>query len=168
MISHSTKTRSSRTRHMNAAAPQFGATGLVHLRDKDILSSASRKFSGYRCAHAGLQKRQFFWGRHECMGVDLLGKFVAVDGMTHVCHVTDFATGFIFCIPIPDKEAVTVAAVLHKHVFMFAGWPKKLVSDQGGGFCNKLQKVLARLFSAHEQKATGICLQRLFKGTASP
>ena len=46
MISHSTKTRSSRTRHMNAAAPQFGATGLVHLRDKDILSSVSRKFSG--------------------------------------------------------------------------------------------------------------------------
>ena len=31
---------------MNAAAPQFGATGLVHLRDKDILSSVSRKFSG--------------------------------------------------------------------------------------------------------------------------
>ena len=46
MISHSTKIRSSRTRHMNAAAPQFGATGLVHLRDKDILSSVSRKFSG--------------------------------------------------------------------------------------------------------------------------
>ena len=31
---------------MNAAAPQFGATGLVHLRDKDILTSVSRKFSG--------------------------------------------------------------------------------------------------------------------------
>ena len=31
---------------MNAAAPQFGATGLVHLRDKDIISSVSRKFSG--------------------------------------------------------------------------------------------------------------------------
>lgn len=46
MISHSTKIRSSRTRHMNAAAPQFGATGLVHLRDKDILTSVSRKFSG--------------------------------------------------------------------------------------------------------------------------
>ena len=46
MISHSTKIRSSRTRHMNAAAPQFGATGLVHLRDKDIPSSVSRKFSG--------------------------------------------------------------------------------------------------------------------------
>ena len=31
---------------MNAAAPQFGATGLVHLRDKDIHSSVTRKFSG--------------------------------------------------------------------------------------------------------------------------
>ena len=36
-----------------------------------------------------------------------------------------------------------MAAALHKHVFMFAGWPKKLVSDQGGEFCNKLQEVLA-------------------------
>ena len=73
----------------------------------------------------------------------MVGPFCEVDGYKYVCHYTCFATGFNFCFPTKDKEAVTVAAGLHKHVFMLAGWPRKLVSDQGGEFCNKLAEMLA-------------------------
>ena len=73
----------------------------------------------------------------------MVGPFIPVDGMKWVCHVTDFATGFNFCFPLPNKQAVTVAAGLHKHVFMFAGWPRRVVTDQGGEFCNALAEELA-------------------------
>ena len=102
-----------------------------------------RKSKAFRRAHGGLQKRQFYWCRHECCGIDMVGSFIPVNGMKWVCHVTDFATGFNFCFPLPNKDAVTVAAGLHKNVFMFAGWPRRLVSDQGGEFCNKLAEELA-------------------------
>ena len=46
----------------------------------------------------------------------------------------DYFTKYLICVPIPDKNALSVAKTLIKHVHLLFGCPVLQVSDMGKEF----------------------------------
>ena len=53
-------------------------------------------------------------------------------------------TGYIFCIPLPDKKAETVLKVYIDHVYCKHGGSLKILSDNGTEFKNKLMEEVSK------------------------
>ena len=56
--------------------------------------------------------------------------------LTACCAFTDY----LFCIPIPNKEAETVVQAYLKHIYAHFGGSKVLITDNGTEFKNSLFK----------------------------
>ena len=53
-------------------------------------------------------------------------------------------TGFTWCIPIPDKSAETIVKAYIKNVYSHYGGSRKILSDNGTEFKNKLFSQVAK------------------------
>jgi transposase InsO family protein len=72
------------------------------------------------------------------VGIDLIEAMTdSVHGNTYALVLVDYATRFPDVLPLPSKDAKTVAAGL---MTMFTRWeyPKEVLSDQGSQFLSQL------------------------------
>ena len=98
--------------------------------------------------HAGehksiLQSRPF-----EIVSIDLVGPFPKTpEGYTHVLTCIDHFTRYPIAVPIKGKSMEIVASALKTNLFMaFPFWPRKILSDKGTEFVNKIvQEVYKQL-----------------------
>ena len=73
--------------------------------------------------------------------MDLIGQFPTTENGNSYCLTACCAfTDFLFCIPIPNKEATTVVNAYLKHIYSEFGGSKILITDNGSEFKNSLFK----------------------------
>ena len=72
------------------------------------------------------------------ISMDLIGEFhpPTSKGNRYALTVIDMHTGYVFCIPIPNKEAATIVKAYLKHVYCLFGGSEKILSDNGTEFKN--------------------------------
>ena len=82
-----------------------------------------------------LQTRPF-----EVVSIDLVGPFPETpNGNTFILTVLDHFSRYPLAIPIANKTEEVVATALKIHLFMaFPFWPRKILSDKGSEFNNKV------------------------------
>ena len=87
--------------------------------------------------------------------IDLQGKFPLSFGNQYVMVIIDCFSRWLILVPIPDKKATTIADALFKHVIIAHSCFKRLLSDQGGEFINKVVKRLCKRLNnrAHQHGA---------------
>ena len=77
--------------------------------------------------------------------IDLFGPLKTADGSKkYISVMTDGFSKYAEICAIPDKNAETVAECFFKRWVCRFGCPKRVVSDQGKEYCNKLSKELYR------------------------
>ena len=104
-----------------------------------------KKGKVFRRTHAGNPRRQMYFSRGDMMCFDLVGSFVAVEGMKWIAHATNPCTGFNYTGALPNKKSETVATWMHD-LFMKVGWPSRVLTDNGGEFCSEVQDALTETF----------------------
>ena len=71
--------------------------------------------------------------------MDLIGQFSTTENGNNYCLTACWAfTDYLFCIPIPNKEATTVVNAYLKHIYSEFEGSKVLISDNGTEFKNRL------------------------------
>jgi hypothetical protein len=79
----------------------------------------------------------------EELHLDLVGPLpTTARGNTYILTVKDSATKFVVVVPIIDKSAATVARALVERVYLRLGAPDRIITDQGGEFCNRLNEAV--------------------------
>ena len=80
------------------------------------------------------------------ISMDLVGEFhpPSTRGNKYALTVICMLTGWTWCIPIPDKTAPVVLNAYLKHVHHVFGPSRKILSDNGTEFSNKLFKTVAK------------------------
>ena len=73
--------------------------------------------------------------------VDLVGMEVTVETkkkpvVQKILVVTDHFSRFVQAYKVKDKRAIFIAKCLYDNYFRHYGFPRRLLSDQGTGFCN--------------------------------
>jgi hypothetical protein len=89
-----------------------------------------------------LQTRPF-----ETVSIDLVGPFpeTPTTGYTYVLTIIDHFTRYPIAVPIRNKDMISVSRALKTHLFMaFPFWPRKIVSDRGKEFVNR---VISEIYS---------------------
>jgi len=76
------------------------------------------------------------------------------DGNEYVLTVIDGFTKFAWALPIPNKEAKTVASALYHRVLVPEGMPARLISDQGTEFVNSTLNDVSKLFGIEKTTTT--------------
>ena len=95
-----------------------------------------------------------------CVGdrlhTDLTGPHVASrQGSIYILTAIDAYSRFLFCVPLKNKTALTVARALVEHVFLPFGSFRTIVSDQGKEFCNELLTAITTLLGIRKLRTTG-------------
>jgi len=74
----------------------------------------------------------------ELVGMDLVGKLTLTDGGNqYICVMVDYFTKWAEAYPLKSKTADEVTNCILDFFYKF-GAPKRLLTDQGGEFCNKV------------------------------
>ena len=75
----------------------------------------------------------------DLVGMDLVGKLTLTGGGNqYVCVMVDYFTKWTEAYPLKRKTAVEVTNCLFDFFYKF-GAPKRLLTEQGKEFCNKVQ-----------------------------
>ena len=126
-----------------------------------------QRYKCYRRVHAGkLHPKNILHPMHT-LCVDLQGKFPLSFGNQYVMVVIDCFTRWLILVPIPDKKATTVADALFEHVIIAHSCFKRLLSDQGGEFINRVMKRLCerlnieRIHTAPYKPSTNAQVERV-------
>jgi transposase InsO family protein len=91
----------------------------------------------------------------ERLHIDLTGPHpMSRQGSVYILTAIDAYSRFLWCVPIKNKQAVTVAAALVDHVLIPYGSYNYLVSDQGGEFCNEVLDSISRLMDIRKIRTT--------------
>ena len=86
-------------------------------------------------------------GPNNRVHVDLMGPLKSHTDNKYILGITDAFTKVGILVPLPNKEANTVAvALLHHWIYRFS-IPKQIHSDQGKEFCNQVLQVSNTCFS---------------------
>ena len=97
--------------------------------------------------HAGAMKSRLYWDSFEDVAIDLQGPYMeSAAGNVYHLHMICMATRWNVSVPLPNKEAATVAAAIHKH-WIISGpstTPKRIVSDQGSEFQAEITQELPK------------------------
>jgi transposase InsO family protein len=109
----------------------------------------------------------------ERVGIDLTGPWPKSDNNVYIMTYIDQFTKWADAVPLPNKEAVTVATALVSKIFVHVGVPLQILSDQGKEFdnnlmmslCNKLGIDKVRTSPYHA--ATNGCIERLHRSINS-
>ena len=94
--------------------------------------------------HAGHPVSHFYNVPMEVIGIDLIGELPACDGDKWILHILCWATGFNYCVTLPDKRKSTVAEALHRYFLIFGEPAKAIVSDNGFEFINSVFEELVK------------------------
>ena len=80
------------------------------------------------------------------ISMDLIGEFYppSSHGNKYALTVICMLSGWTWCIPIPDKTASVVVQAYLKHVHHVFGPSRKILSDNGTEFSNKLFEIVAK------------------------
>jgi transposase InsO family protein len=105
----------------------------------------------------------------ERVGIDLTGPWPKSGNKVYMLTYIDHFTKWADAIPLPNKEAVTVANALVSKIFVHVGVPLQILSDQGKEFdnnlmtslCNKLGIDKVRTSPYHA--ATNGCIERMHR-----
>jgi hypothetical protein len=104
------------------------------------------------------------------IGKDLCGKFpTSHDGINYIPTATDYHSKWCEAIPLPDKQAETVANALITTVFCRLGCLLQILSDQSTEFDNKLMKALceklhiSKLRTASYKPSTNSVAERIHR-----
>lgn len=94
-------------------------------------------------------------GPFESIIVDTIGPFPSTVNQVKyaITIICDFSK-YLIIIPIPNKEATTVAKVLLEHCFLIFGPVKKIRTDMGTEFANSLIKCLCDLLDVEHNTST--------------
>lgn len=77
--------------------------------------------------------------------MDLIGKLrTTTDGNQYICTMIDYFTKWSIAFPLKTKSASKVVQCIIKLFYLF-GAPKRILTDQGKEFCNKLNKEITDL-----------------------
>lgn len=82
----------------------------------------------------------------ELVGMDLIGKLSMTSaGNQYICVLIDYFTKWVEAYPLTSKTAEEVTACIVKVFYRF-GAPKRILTDQGREFVNKMNKEVCQLF----------------------
>lgn len=68
--------------------------------------------------------------------------------------MTDYFTRWVEAIPLPNKEAITVAGVIHREIFCRYGAPESILTHQGTEFNNELLRTLCLAYGVKKVLTT--------------
>ena len=126
--------------------------GDVRAYVNSCLVCQKRKSSNSTNVREVIRREPRIW---ETLAIDLLDMHVvSEDGMRYVCVMTEFSTSYVFLFALPSKEAAGVAECVFQ-VFLEAGAPEILLSDQGTEFANEVVYHLCRLFEVRKVQTSG-------------
>ena len=117
---------------------------------QDILSRCK---ACYKCQEHNVKPVKFERKSFKASGIpmdfismDLIGEFrpASSRGNRYALTVTCMLTGFVFCIPIPDKKAQTVEQAYMQNIYPQFGGSRKILTDNGTEFKNYLFEQLAK------------------------
>jgi transposase InsO family protein/predicted aspartyl protease len=87
--------------------------------------------------------------------IDLTGPHPSSrQGSVYILTAIDAFSRFLFCVPLKNKNALTVATALVEHVFLPHGSYRSMVSDQGREFCNEVLDSVAKLLGIQKLRTT--------------
>jgi hypothetical protein len=87
--------------------------------------------------------------------VDLTGPHVpSRQGSVYILTAIDAFSRYLWCVPLKNKQAVTVASALVQHVLVPLGSYNSLVTDQGTEFCNEVLECVTRLLDIQKLRTT--------------
>lgn len=74
----------------------------------------------------------------ELLGMDLIGKLTRTPhGNQYICTIIDYFTKWAIAFPLKNKSSPEVVQCITKLFYLF-GAPKRILTDQGKEFCNKV------------------------------
>ena len=79
------------------------------------------------------------------VGMDLITMKPTSSQNKYILTLIDYFSKWPEAIPLHNKEAVTVAKALHKHVYCRYGAPVRIITDNGTEFKNEVCKVCTAL-----------------------
>ena len=92
------------------------------------------------------------WDR---IAMDIVGPLTVSDnGFKYILVISDYASRFVFTIPMIDQKATTVAEHFVKEIICKYGTPKTVLTDQGTNFESKLIKNICDIFNINKQHTT--------------
>ena len=93
--------------------------------------------------------------------MDLIGEFIPASskGNRYALTADCMLTGFTFCIPIKSKTATDVAKAYLDHIYCAFGPSKKILTDNGTEFKNKLWTEVYKLINT-EHRVTPVYAQQ--------
>jgi len=77
-------------------------------------------------------------------GMDLLELPESTTGNKYLLVMTEYLTRWVEAVPIANKEATTIASVVHREIFCRYGAPTSILSDKGGESDNQLLLTLCK------------------------
>jgi len=81
----------------------------------------------------------------DCIAMDLLAMPESWAGNKYVMVIMDYATRYAIAVPVKDKTAKTVAEALIQQVLLVHGPARRLLSDNGTEFKNKVVAELCKM-----------------------
>lgn len=91
----------------------------------------------------------------EKLVIDTVGPLPkSINGNLYVLTTICDLTKFIVCIPIPNKEARTIADALLKNIILVYGPMKTILTDKGTEYLNSTLKELCALFNINKDHST--------------
>ena len=109
----------------------------------------------------------------ERVGIDLTGPWPKSNGKIFILTFIDHFSKWADAVPIPNKEAETVAKALVTKILPITGCMLQLLSDMGREFDNALMTSLCNLLGIHKLRttpykaSTNAVVERLFKSMNS-
>ena len=91
----------------------------------------------------------------DVVSVDLVGpESLTAKGNRFILTMQCDFSKYVMCVPIPNKEAVTVAKAMVTHLFLVFGAVKTIKSDLGSEFVNQVLDGVCRLLNTDRKKST--------------
>ena len=105
----------------------------------------------------------------ERLGIDLTGPWPKANNKVYILTCIDHFTKWADAIPIPNKEAATVAKALVTKIFTSVGTALQILSDRGKEIDNSLMISLCQLMGTDKirttsyKASTNACVERLHR-----
>jgi len=105
----------------------------------------------------------------ERLGIDLTGPWPKANNKVYILTCIDHFTKWADAIPIPNKEAATVAKALVTKIFTSVGTALQILSDRGKEFDNSMMISLCQLMGTDKirttsyKASTNACVERLHR-----
>ena len=118
---------------------------------------ACKTAKAFKRHHAGALKSTIYWEVFDDWAIDLQGPFLeSVNGNKYHLHMVCLASNWNVSVAIPNKEARTVAAAIHKNLIIGGPCttPKRIVSDKGSEFIAAVTEELFKQFGIKHLTST--------------